>query len=190
MAPYLEGIKKWIRKLARDAQKCMSQYISDEEILAYGLVLYRDHPPQDMTYISRYMQLTTNYELFKQAVIDMKAGGGGDGPEAVIDGLYDAIGNIQWRGNSEKFIYHILDSPPHGLEFSGLKDGFPSGCPCGRNWEDVLLRMRELEIDYTVIKLSNDIDNMIQKFSEYVRVDVATPSIYFDDTRNREQSNY
>jgi hypothetical protein len=190
MAPYLEGIKKWIRKLARDAQKCMSQYISDEEILAYALVVYRDHPPQDLSFVSKYMQLTPNYLLFKQAVIDMKGGGGGDGPEAVLDALYDAVFNIKWRDRSEKFIYHILDSPPHGIEFSYLNDGFPNGCPCGRNFEEVLLKMREMEIDYTVIKLSNDIDTMILKFSEYIRVDVATPSIYFDDSRSKEQSNY
>jgi hypothetical protein len=189
MAPFMEGTKKWIRKLVRDAQKCMSQYISDEDVLAFALVTYRDHPPQDITYISNYMQLTTDYNWFRQAVMDIKCGGGGDGPEAVVDALYDAIVNIKWRDCSEKFIYHVLDSPPHGTEFNHLKDGFPNGCPCGKNWEEVLLKMRELEIDYTVIKLSNDLDNMIMKFSEYIRVDVATPNIPCDSSREKEQGN-
>jgi hypothetical protein len=191
MAPYLEGIKKWIRKLARDAQKCMSQYITDEEVLAYGLILYRDHPPQDSTYVTKCMQLTTNYLIFKQAVNEMQADGGGDEPEAVLDALYDASYSIHWRKNSQKFIYHILDSPPHGLEFNycDLTDAFANGCPCGKSWEDVLLKVRENEIDYTVIKLSSNIDKMILKFSEYIRVDVATPYINFDGSKEYEKQN-
>jgi hypothetical protein len=189
MAPYLEGIKKWIRKLARDALKCLSQYISDEDMLALGLVVYRDHSPQDINYVSKYNELTTSYSVFRKAVVEMKASGGGDEAEAVIDGLYDAVYNIRWRSASEKFIYHILDAPPHGLEFNYLSDGFPHGCPCGKNWEQMLLKMREMEIDYTVIKLSNNIEKMILLFSEYIRVDVATPSILFDSNSNVEQGN-
>jgi hypothetical protein len=119
----------------------------------------------------------------------MKASGGGDEPEAVLDGLYEAILGIKWRSDSEKFIYHILDAPPHGKEFSNMEDGFKNGCPCGKNWDEVLLKMREKEIDYTVIKLSPDIDRMILKFSEYVRVDVATPTIASDENISREQDN-
>jgi hypothetical protein len=189
MNPFFEGIKKWVRKLARDAEKCLSQYISDEEKLALGIVMYRDHPPQDKSFVTGTLQLTHDYSIFKKTVCDMKANGGGDQPEAVLDGLYEAIIGIKWRSDSEKFIYHILDAPPHGKEFSNMDDAFKNGCPCGKNWDEVLLKMREKEIDYTVIKLSPDIDRMILKFSEYIRVDVATPTIASDETISREQDN-
>ena len=61
----------------------------------------------------------------------LSADGGGDGPEAVLDGLYDSINKMSWNVNSLKYIFHIADAPPHGSEYSHSRDGFPEGCPCG-----------------------------------------------------------
>jgi hypothetical protein len=65
-------------------------------------------------------------------------GGGGDGPEAVMDGLYASIHQINWRKNSARYIFHICDSPPHGREYgSGDFDDYPKGCPCGITIEHI-----------------------------------------------------
>lgn len=191
LQPYMKGIKRFMRKLVWDANRCMTQYISDEvDIIQVGLVKYRDHQPQSKSFVTEVLDLTGTLEDFKKKVVAMTAAGGGDGPEAVIDGLYDAVKTIQWREGSEKFIYHVLDAPPHGTEFHSMKDAFPQGCPCNKDWEEVLMGMRELEIDYTIIKLSNEIDTMIEKFSNFIKVDVATPDIYFDDSKKvLEQTN-
>ena len=45
------------------------------------------------------------------------ANGGSDIPEALLDGLYDAVHNIKWRENSERIVVLISDAPPHGREF-------------------------------------------------------------------------
>ena len=60
----------------------------------------------------------------------MSARGGGDGPEAVTAGLYEAL-NMPWRPNATKVCVLIADAPPHGLEPHG--DGFPNGDPDGRD---------------------------------------------------------
>jgi hypothetical protein len=75
-----------------------------------------------------------------QGYVDtMAADGGGDGPEAVADGLHDIL-NLTWRPNSTKVCVLIADAPPHGLGEDG--DGFPNGCPHGH---DPLKICRQLE---------------------------------------------
>ncbi len=45
----------------------------------------------------------------------MKADGGGDPPEAVLDGMQKAA-NLNWLtgDNSLRYIIHLFDAPPHG----------------------------------------------------------------------------
>ena len=62
----------------------------------------------------------------------MEAIGGGDPPEAVLDGMY-SICDLNWSIDKAtlKYVFHIFDAPPHGRiysEFNG--DRFPDGCPC------------------------------------------------------------
>lgn len=188
MNPIMGGVKRFIRKLLMDALQSMSQYLSDDvDLLTVGMVSYRDHPPQDTTFITQVYNLTSDFVDFKAAVKKLNAKGGGDGPEAVVDGLFDAVNTIKWRQKSEKFIYHILDAPPHGTEFTNGKDAFPQGCPCGNDWEEIILKMRELDIDYTVIKFNNDINTMIEKFSEKIKVDVMEPNISYDESKKISQ---
>lgn len=75
----------------------------------------------------------------------VSAAGGGDGPEAVLDGLYDSIYKVGWRKDSLRFIFHIADAPPHGKEYTGSVggDGFPSGCPCLIKIEDLANAMKD-----------------------------------------------
>ena len=65
----------------------------------------------------------------------MEAYGGGDPPEAVLDGM-DAAADLNWSKDNEtkKYIFHIFDAPPHGKEFKGTGDRYPNGCPCGKNY--------------------------------------------------------
>ena len=48
----------------------------------------------------------------------LNAQGGGDYPEAVLDGLYEAAKAINWRNSWStpilRYIFHIADAPPHG----------------------------------------------------------------------------
>ncbi|CAE7862118.1 vwkA [Symbiodinium microadriaticum] len=104
----------------------------------FGLICYRDHPPQDKTYVTKCHPFTTDLAQMSQYVDSMKASGGGDGPEAVTAGLYDAL-HLPWRPNSTKICVLIADAPPHGLEPAG--DGFPNGDPDGRDPLDILRSM-------------------------------------------------
>ncbi|CAB4012458.1 Hypothetical predicted protein, partial [Paramuricea clavata] len=56
----------------------------------------------------------------------MSAAGGGDMPEAVADGLHDAL-NLTYRPQATKICVWIGDAHPHGLDPSN--DEIPNGCP-------------------------------------------------------------
>lgn len=90
----------------------------------FGLVCYRDHPPQEATYVTRVFQFTTDVAQMKAYVDTMAAVGGGDGPEAVADALFEVL-HMEWRPSAAKVCVLIADAPPHGL--GEACDGFPQG---------------------------------------------------------------
>lgn len=59
-----------------------------------------------------------------------QAQGGGDGPESICCGLHDSL-HMDWRKEATKVVILIADAPPHGL--GEQIDGFPDGCPDGRD---------------------------------------------------------
>ncbi len=127
MGPYINTVKQKILEIIhniRSKELCSS--------LKIALVGYRDHPPEDSTFVTRVSRFNENAEEIKKDVLKMAASGGGDGPEAVTDGLYDA-NRLSWREKAAKIIIWMGDAPPHGVEPSG--DNFKKGCPDGKDWK-------------------------------------------------------
>lgn len=188
MNSVLKGSKLFIRKTIRDAIRCITQYkVSSDDLLRVGLVCYRDHAPQGKSTGNFSIDFTGEHSKFKEILKSINAKGGGDLSEAVLDGLDDVVNTLTWRKDSEKLLFHILDAPPHGSEFEGEKDEFPDGCPCGKDHEQILLDMREKEINYTIIKLDKSVDKMIEVFSNFIEIDVLT--LEFDrDNKTCDQS--
>mmetsp|Transcript_1661 Transcript_1661/g.3350 ORF Transcript_1661/g.3350 Transcript_1661/m.3350 type:complete len:445 (+) Transcript_1661:375-1709(+) len=96
--------------------------------LRFGLVAYRDHPPQDRTFITKTFPFTADVSQMRRNLNELRADGGGDGPEAVGAALR-ATRTVPWRHDATKICVLIADAPPHGLGESG--DGFPDGEPDG-----------------------------------------------------------
>jgi len=96
--------------------------------LRFGLVAYRDHPPQDSTYVTRAFGFTDSLEVMHSQLGELSAAGGGDGPEAVAAAL-QASYEAEWRPDAVKVVVIVADAPPHGLGEAG--DGFPNGDPDG-----------------------------------------------------------
>ena len=109
--------------------------------LQVGLVEYRDHPPQDKSFITRIYPLTDNFGKMQKNINKLSADGGGDAPEAVYRGVWDACEQISWRTYSSRFILLVGDAPPHGFakwwktatgkQLSGHGDTWANGCPSG-----------------------------------------------------------
>jgi hypothetical protein len=82
--------------------------------LRVALVEYRDHPPQEMSYVTRHYALTNDLAKIQKVIDGLYASGGGDAPEAVFDGVHEAAVLTEWRKNSARFILLVGDAPPQG----------------------------------------------------------------------------
>lgn len=79
--------------------------------LRFGAVLYRDHGDD---YVTRAIPFTEAAQGFDQALRRVEAGGGGDTPEALNEGLAAAVGSgLRWRAGAAKVAFLIADAPPH-----------------------------------------------------------------------------
>ncbi|KAF8478063.1 elongation factor-2 kinase [Russula ochroleuca] len=96
------------------------------EDLRVGLVAFRDHPPQDHTYVTRNFGFSSDIDKVHRDLSSLYASGGGDGPEAVTAALAEAL-KMDWREQASKMIVLIADAPPHGIGEYG--DGFDEGSP-------------------------------------------------------------
>lgn len=121
MGSYIAAAKQNIETIVN---KLAAQKID----LRFGLVAYRDHPPQDQTFVTRTFAFTSSVEEMRVNLSTLSAQGGGDGPEAVEAGLKDTL-EMPWRPGATKVCILIADAPPHGLGESN--DGFPEGAPTG-----------------------------------------------------------
>lgn len=91
------------------------------------VVNYRDHKPQDNTYVYKFNPFTSNIaevqEYLKgltgrcagrQWSDSLLAAGGGDGPEAVTAGMAACLTELEWRREAARMVVLIADAPPHG----------------------------------------------------------------------------
>lgn len=77
-----------------------------------GLVAFRDRGD---AYLTKIMNLSTDLDSMYASLMDLRAEGGGDGPEDVNAALNAAINTIQWSqdASSYKVIFLVGDAPPH-----------------------------------------------------------------------------
>ncbi|MDQ7024000.1 MAG: vWA domain-containing protein, partial [Anaerolineae bacterium] len=87
----------------------------------YGLVSYRDFGDE---YVTQVYDFTANIDTFQRSLRQVVANGGGDTPEALNEGLNEALNTVAWRDeNTVKLIFLVADAPPHldydnGLDYS------------------------------------------------------------------------
>lgn len=175
MNAYIAGVKRFLRKVMRDAEAYISNFIKTEDVVRFGIVLYRDY--SDNEYVTQVIDLDTRSNV-KSSLNAIVCKGGDDSAEAVLAGIEAAVTKISWREQSEKFIFHALDAPPHGVEYGADSDTQAESL----NTEDVLLSMREQKIDYNIIKLGAGLEKMIQVFETVYGFDVYTPEIKPDSS--------
>ena len=77
-----------------------------------GLVAYRDIGDE---YVTRVFPLSSDMDSVYKHLRNFQAVGGGDGPEAVQDGLSDAVNKMQWSDAKRvaKMIFLVGDAPAH-----------------------------------------------------------------------------
>jgi hypothetical protein len=111
MQPYIESAKTAIRDFVRQLTAANNSVTPD---VAFGIVAYRDHDDKSKTFVTKVYDLDTNIDQILARVQDLKAADGGDDPEAMFDGIYDALTSIRWRDViGHKVIITIADTSGH-----------------------------------------------------------------------------
>jgi len=135
MGEYIDSARDNIRQIVEEI------VASEKGDVRLALVNYRDHPPQDTSYVTEVHDFTSSPNTMKGWLTNTSADGGGDTPEAVADALHDVL-KLSWRDEATKICVCISDAPPHGLPGCG-GDGFPEGCPAGIDPIKVVREMAE-----------------------------------------------
>lgn len=139
----------------------MRRLSADNDIdLQVGLVEYRDHPPQDTSFVTRVYPLTANLQQMQKHINKLKADGGGDFPEAVYDGVVDAALKMKWRTHSCRFILLVGDAPPHGFQVDGNSSGFihtnPERYPNNLTVQSVTATVEEQRVTVHALCMGNN----------------------------------
>lgn len=124
--------------------------------LRAALVEFRDHPPQEFSFVTREYGFTSDLREIQRIIAKLKPDGGGDAPEAVLDGLNSACRKLVWRPHSRRTAVLIGDAPPHGWSSSANK---PSGsCACGETIHTTTAAYEENLIVLYGLGLTQDAD--------------------------------
>jgi len=75
------------------------------------MTVYRDRGD---LFVTRTFDFTSSVDVFKTALAEVRADGGGDTPEDLNAGLHQAVTSPSWRGDDTvKLMFLIADAPPH-----------------------------------------------------------------------------
>lgn len=77
-----------------------------------GLVAYRDRGDE---YVTRVFPFSPDVDRVVKDIANLRAGGGGDGPEAVNQALHTALNDLSWdsKNSTTKILFLIGDAPPN-----------------------------------------------------------------------------
>lgn len=120
MSGEIDEVKKNITKIGTTLFKLVPK-------ARISLVTYRDQDDKDSSYVTRIIPLTSNLQDMQTFLSKVEAGGGGDHPEAVDEGLSWSIKQNQFRPSARKVILIFGDAPPH-TESSGNQESGQARC--------------------------------------------------------------
>ncbi|SHH56094.1 vWA domain-containing protein [Winogradskyella jejuensis] len=84
----------------------------DIDTLKLGMVFYRDRGD---SFVTKQIAMTTDLDDVYSELLEIGAAGGGDSPESVNQGLYEAITQMQWSSDKKTYrtVFVVGDCPPH-----------------------------------------------------------------------------
>ena len=109
-----DEIDKLKRSMAEVADRIAR--LPSQPDLCFGLVAYRDRGDE---FFVRGADLTNDLGAFQFQLGQLRAGGGGDYPEAMNEALHTAIHRLSWRGEGTARLLVLLADAPPQLGYGG-----------------------------------------------------------------------
>ena len=174
-----------IQKARISVQQFISKYQEQAKESHFKVVIYRDHCDENIIEMfPKGGTFTTDHVKIQNFLKTVKATGGGDFPEAALDGLATASSKCKWDVSSRyrNLIIHIFDAPPHG-DFPNYKQHSHHsdrknccccnhGSICHFDWDkDVWEKMETHQVKYYAINTGKRLpvkftDTMKRKLGE------------------------
>jgi Mg-chelatase subunit ChlD len=107
MADEIDKLKATLRTITAEVAALPSR-----PDICLGLVAYRDRGD---AFLLRSHDFTNDVGAFlQQALYPLRAGGGGDYPEAMNEALHETVHQLSWRGDgTTRLVILLADAPPH-----------------------------------------------------------------------------
>ncbi len=102
MGPAIQEFKTQLVGAFRDGLKRAKTY-------RIGLVFYRDYMEE---YVTRVLPFTSNPDQVQHDLDEVSAKGGGDIPEAVVEGMWAGLSNFNWLAK-DRVVIVLGDAPQH-----------------------------------------------------------------------------
>ena len=111
MADEIDKLKATLQSITSEVAQLPSR-----PDLCLGLVAYRDKGDQ---FLLRSHDFTNDINAFQGVLNALRAGGGGDYPEAMGEALHETVHQLNWRGDgATRMVVLLADAPPH-LDYGG-----------------------------------------------------------------------
>lgn len=140
-------------------------------VVQIGLVFYRDRGDQ---FVTKLVPLSTDLDNVYEKLMDINADGGGDTPESVNQGLYEAISKMTWDQDTSvyKAIFLVGDCPPHMNYANDVK--YPKSCQIAKQ-KGIVLNTILMGNDATANRIWHEIANCSQ--GEFMQVNMDANDI-------------
>ena len=106
MGTYIKMVKKTVKRLISVTKPFLK---NNKDGIQFSVISYKDHCDSPVVESKNFC----NSDEARSFLKDLKAFGGGDYPEAMLDGLHEGA-KQSWRNKSKKLLFLIADAPPHG----------------------------------------------------------------------------
>lgn len=155
--------------------------------LQVGLSLYRDHLSQGDDFTTAIFKLQS-IEKIKTKIDMITVNGGGDEPEAVLDGIVDGVKSMQWREGSRRIAFLIGDASAHGMVYC------EECCTCGKTWGDAVSVAEDKKVTiYSIVLNDNELAKsnfkMLSNFTGGVLIESVKAMEAITDTLKQEFDN-
>lgn len=140
-------------------------------IVEMGLVFYRDLGDQ---FVTKQIKLSADLDDVYEKLMSISADGGGDSPESVNQGLYEAVTKMDWQNDTTtyKTIFLVGDCPPHMDYANDIK--YPKSCELARQ-KDIVLNTILMGNNAEARLIWKEIANCSQ--GEFMQVDMSANNL-------------
>jgi hypothetical protein len=170
------SMQMWIDAARNEIQTIVSatRQTYTEADIEVAFVGYRDYGDTVPSIVIPFMR---DLDAMRVRISQITAVGGFDIAEDVAGGLRNAVELFEHTPRTHvRHIIHIADAPAHGMQFHtpSVSDRYPKGDPEGNNPLRWIREMARREIDYTILRINDSIDTMIDVFHTSYSASVAT----------------